>query len=65
MAPLVANNNYNSSLLNPENGDQMEMFPKSTKRQSVEQDPFRVSIEVPGVPWFLLTFDKSKFYSIK
>lgn len=65
MAPLVANNNYNSSLLNPENGDQIEMFPKSIKRQSIEQDPFRVSIEVPGVPRFLLTFDKSKFYSIK
>lgn len=50
MAPLVANNNNNSSLSNPENGDQIEMFPKSINRQSVEQDPFRVSIEVPGVP---------------
>lgn len=31
-----------------------------------EPEPgFRISIEVPGVPRFILTFDKSKFASIK
>ena len=30
--PMIGNDNFNSTVLNPENGDQIEMFPKSLKR---------------------------------
>lgn len=39
------------------------MLPKCIKKKEIRI--FRVSLEVPGVPRFLLTFDRNKFASIK
>ena len=42
---------------------QIEIFPRFKRKTEIQ--PFRISIEVPGVPRFLLTFDKGKFMTIK
>ena len=38
---------------------------KFKNKKIFEEQSFRCSIEVPGVPRFLLTFDKSKFFTIR